>query len=83
MTLSSSVTESSQRNSMEEDLGDESLADLTFEKEMLQCGWDSLSQHWQQLAARAHEIDRKEETYTRIMGTIGVGSRNVRNTLCM
>ncbi|KAF7255715.1 hypothetical protein EG68_10005, partial [Paragonimus skrjabini miyazakii] len=71
LTLSSSITDASQRDSVEEADGDESVADLTFEKELLQCGWDSLSQHWRQLAARAHEIDRKEETYTRMMGTIG------------
>ncbi|KAF5402108.1 hypothetical protein PHET_03850 [Paragonimus heterotremus] len=71
VTLSSSITDTSQRDSVEEANGDESVADLTFEKELLQCGWDSLSQHWRQLAARAHEIDRKEETYTRMMGTIG------------
>ncbi|KAF8560564.1 hypothetical protein P879_10501, partial [Paragonimus westermani] len=71
VTLSSSITDASQRDSVVEVDGDESVADLTFEKELLQCGWDSLSQHWRQLAARAHEINRKEETYTRMMGTIG------------
>ncbi|GAA56055.1 mitogen-activated protein kinase kinase kinase 9, partial [Clonorchis sinensis] len=63
-TLSSSITDVSQRTSMVDD-------DLTVEKELLQHGWESLDQQWQELVARQQEIDMKEENYTRMLGTLG------------
>uniref|UniRef100_A0A183AD03 Protein kinase domain-containing protein n=1 Tax=Echinostoma caproni TaxID=27848 RepID=A0A183AD03_9TREM len=61
-TLSSSMTRS-QLAVMEED--------LVVQMEQLRHEWESLDRERRQLAERAHQIDLMEESYNRMVGTMG------------